>query len=138
MPENTDTAPNSRRGRRSGTTVVLWVCQVLVALLFVMAGAVKLAGAVEAVAMFEVIGAGQWFRYFTGVVELAGAVGLLIPRLAGLAAAGLICVMIGALIVQGLFIGGSPVLPIVLIVVNAWIAWMRWPEMKSLVGSSVR
>lgn len=136
MPENTATASSSRRGRRWGTTVVLWVAQVLVALLFVMAGAVKLAGAVEAVAMFEVIGAGQWFRYFTGVVELAGAVGLLIPRLAGLAAVGLICVMIGALIVQALFIGGSPVLPIVVIVVNAWIAWMRWAETKSLVSST--
>jgi uncharacterized membrane protein len=29
---------------------------------------------------FAQIGFGQWFRFFTGILEVAGAVGLLIPR----------------------------------------------------------
>ena len=34
---------------------------------------------------FGLIGAGQWLRYFVGTAELAGAIGLLTPWLAGLA-----------------------------------------------------
>jgi hypothetical protein len=55
---------------------------------FAFAAVPKLAGAHSAVAMFGQIGAGQWLRYLVGTAELAGATGLLIPRLAGLAAAG--------------------------------------------------
>jgi uncharacterized membrane protein len=46
--------------------------------------------------MFATIGIGQWFRYVVGALELAGAVGVLIPRLSGLAALGLIGLMAGA------------------------------------------
>jgi uncharacterized membrane protein YphA (DoxX/SURF4 family) len=56
---------------------------------FVFAAAPKLVGQHTAMAMFSQIGAGQWLRYLVGTAELAGAIGLLIPRLAGLAAAGL-------------------------------------------------
>ena len=45
-------------------------------------------------------GAGQWFRYLVGILELAGAIGLLIPRLAAPAALGLLGVMIGAFFTQ--------------------------------------
>jgi uncharacterized membrane protein YphA (DoxX/SURF4 family) len=50
--------------------------------------------------MFGQIGAGQWLRYLVGTAELAGAAGLLIPRLAGLAAAGLAADMAGASIIN--------------------------------------
>ena len=60
----------------------------------------KLAGAHTAVTMFGQIGAGQWLRYLVGTAELAGAAGLLIPRLAGLAAAGLAADMAGASIIN--------------------------------------
>ncbi|MEU4345460.1 DoxX family protein [Nocardia sp. NPDC023852] len=29
--------------------------------------------------IFNDIGFGDWFRYFTGVVEIAGGIGLLVP-----------------------------------------------------------
>ena len=35
------------------------------------------------VLLFQQIGAGAWFRYFTGVVEVLGALLVLIPRTAG-------------------------------------------------------
>jgi hypothetical protein len=63
--------------------------RVLLAAVFAFAALPKLAGAHSTVAMFGQIGAGQWLRYLVGTAELAGAAGLLIPRLAGLAAAGL-------------------------------------------------
>ena len=85
------------RGR--GANVALWVVQVLLAAMFGFAGINKLLGLQpEMIAQFARIGAGQWFRYLTGALELAGAIGLLVPRLSGLAALGLAGVMVGAVI----------------------------------------
>lgn len=61
--------------------------------------------------MFATIGVEQWFRYAVGVIELAGAVGLLVPRLAGLAALGLAADMIGAMAVQDRHLPRQPVVP---------------------------
>lgn len=41
----------------------------------------KVTGAPVMVDMFAEIGASQWLRYVVGVLEVAGAVGLLIPLL---------------------------------------------------------
>ena len=37
----------------------------------------KLTGSHQAVQEYGLMGAGQWFRYLVGTVELAGAIGLL-------------------------------------------------------------
>jgi hypothetical protein len=60
----------------------------------------KLLGEAYAVEMFVQTGAADPLRYLVGVLELAGAIGLLVPRLAGLAALGLVGVMIGAVLTQ--------------------------------------
>jgi putative oxidoreductase len=57
-----------------------WILVVLLALLFALVGGMKLLGVPGAVKEFEMIGFGQWFRYVAGILELTGAVGLLIPR----------------------------------------------------------
>ena len=80
------------------TSTLLWAAQILLALLFVYFGLAKLTGGL--VQEFADIGAGQWLRYFSGTAELAGAIGLLTPWLAGLAAAGLAVVMAGATIIN--------------------------------------
>ena len=59
--------------------ITLWILQIFAAGMFLLAGGLKLAGAAPMVAMFEQIGIGQWFRYFTGGLEVACAVLLLIP-----------------------------------------------------------
>lgn len=75
--------------------------QVLIAAFFLLAAAgPKLLGEQYAVQTFTEIGAGQWFRYLIGALELAGAVGLLVPRLAGPAAVGLASLMVGAVLTQ--------------------------------------
>jgi putative oxidoreductase len=56
--------------------------------MFVLAGLAKVLGDGAMVEMFATISAGQWFRYVVGALEIAGAVGVLIPRLSGLAALG--------------------------------------------------
>jgi len=67
------------------TSTLLWAAQILMGALFILLGCAKLAGG--GVQEFGLIGAGQWFRYFVGAAELAGGIGLLMPWLAGLAAA---------------------------------------------------
>jgi uncharacterized membrane protein len=67
-----------------------------------------------------------------GGLEIAGAVGVLIPRLSGLAALGLVCLMAGATLTNVLVLGASPLLPLVLLAVSALVAWGRWPGTRTL------
>jgi len=86
------------RPRRLISTL-LWAAQILMAAFFLFVAAPgKLIGDHQAVQEFGAIGAGQWFRYLVGIIELAGAIGLLVPGLAGLAAAWLAADMAGATI----------------------------------------
>src|SRR2546428_672139 len=78
------------------TTRATRYARVLLAALFATAGMFKLAANPDAVAAFERLGFGQWFRVFVGICEVAGALGLLVTPLAALAAAGLALLMVGA------------------------------------------
>lgn len=122
------TASPVTRGRTSH--IALWVLQGLLAAFFLVAAAgPKLFGEATAVEMFDEIGAGQWFRYLVGGLELAGAVGLVIPRLARFAALGLAAVMVGA-VLTSLFIldaGWLTITPAILLVLLGIVAWGRRP-----------
>lgn len=121
---------------RVPTRRVLWTAQILVGLFFVVASAApKLVGEPYAVAIFDEIGAGTWFRYSIGLVELAGGLGLLVPRLAAAAAVGLVGLMIGATYTQ-ITVFDAPattVTPVVLGLVCAAIAWTRRADLRALV-----
>lgn len=105
---------------------ILLGLQFLLAALFLFFGIRKLIGGEAAVQTFSEIGAGQWFRYLVGMLEISGAIGLLIPRLAGLAAIGLAGVMTGAVATEVFLItDGGPVTPLVLLVMAATVAWFR-------------
>jgi putative oxidoreductase len=84
----------------TATTTRGEAAQIVLAVVFLVSAVPKLAGAHSAVTMFTRIGAGQWLRYLVGTAELAGAAGLLIPPLAGLAAGGLAAGMAGATIIN--------------------------------------
>ena len=80
------------------------------------------------VAEFELIGLGQWFRYFTGLLEVLGAVALLVPRVAFYGAALLATVMVGALIAHAAILGIAAAAPaLILLVLNVAIAYFRRP-----------
>ncbi len=91
-----------------GLTISLWILRVLTALAFLAAGGAKLAGAPPMVAVFATIGVGQWFRVLTGLLEVAGAIGLLIPRATFHAALLLAVVMVGAVGAHLVILGGNP------------------------------
>jgi len=127
------------RPRRLASTL-LWAAQILVAAGFVLiagAGMGKLTGTHFEVQQFRLIGAGQWLRYFSGTAELAGAIGLLTPWLAGLAAAGLAVVMAGATIFNATVLhnttyGSLWVMTLLLGAACVLLAYGRRQQIKSL------
>jgi putative oxidoreductase len=79
-----------------GKRIALWTVSILLAALFFFAGGLKLLASDETAPMFIQFGFPAWFGTFIGVCEVLGAVGLLVPHLATLAAAGLSVIMVGA------------------------------------------
>ena len=127
-------AASTRNGGRAAN-VALWALQALLALQFAMAGLAKIFGDPAMVDIFATIDVGQWFRYVVGGLEIAGAVGVLIPRLSGPAALGLVCLMAGAALTNLFVLGTNPLLPIGLLVASAVVARGRWPQTAALAGS---
>ncbi len=113
--------------------VVLWVLQIGAAGMFLMVGFLKLSGNAQMVGLFEGIGVGQWFRYLTGILEVAGAILLLLPRTSGLGALMLAGVMVGAVVTHLFIVGGSPLGAIILLVVTGVVAWGRRQRTMNLL-----
>ena len=111
--------------------ITFWILQGLLAATFLVAGTTKLASPQMQVAFFEKIGLGQWFRYFTGGLEVIGAILVLVPRTAGVAAILLGMTMVGAVDTQLLITGGSPVASIVLLVMAIAVTWYHELHLKS-------
>jgi uncharacterized membrane protein YphA (DoxX/SURF4 family) len=113
----------------TGVSVVLaWGARLAVVAAFVFIGATKFNNDPrgEWVKLFERIGWGQWFRYFTGTVQVAGALLMLTPWTLTVGAALLVCTMIGAMITDIVVMHavGYALLPFALlgIVVATWFA----------------
>ena len=105
--------------------IVSWTLQVIAAGAFLAAGTSKLLGVAAMVQMFDAIGAGQWFRYLTGAVEVVSGLLLLVPSLAVFGALALAATMIGAIVTHVFVVGGSPAPAIFLLLLTSAIAWMR-------------
>lgn len=135
------TAVNVRPGVRVGRHrhALLWAAQIALAAFLAFAALPKLAGAHSAVTMFGQIGAGQWLRYLVGAAELAGAAGLLVSRLAGLAAAGLAADMAGASIINVAVLHSAAVsVTILLCAVFTLIATCLRRQIKDLAAHITR
>ncbi len=95
-----------------------------------MAGWAKLSGNPMMVQVFAAVGVGQWFRYATGGIEVAAAIGLLPAFTAGPCALLLVCTMFGATLAHRLILGGSPAAPLVLGALSAAVAFERFQDWK--------
>ncbi len=114
-PSTTAIRSRTNRGARNA---LLWIAQSLLALLFLFAGGMKLVLPLAALtAQMHMPGA---FLRVLGVLEIAGALGLVLPglfhtrtRLTPLAAAGLVVIMAGAtsatMITMGVLAATGPV-----------------------------
>ena len=78
--------------------------------------------------VFGRLGFGQGFRYVTAIVEVIGAIGLLVPKFAGRAALLLAVTMACAVLAHLTVLGGNPGPAILLLVLTATIAWVRRRE----------
>ena len=125
-------APAPPRWKSAG----LWIVRGLLALAFVAAGGAKLYGVPMLVEEFQHIGLGQCFRYVTGGLEIMGAILLLLPQKAALGALLLICIMVGAVITHLFVIGGSPVPAVVLLALNAVVAYAERGQIAWLAETS--
>ena len=124
------TQNETNRQRSRPVVIALWVTQVALALMFLMAGGSKLAGVPAMVSLFGQIGVGQWFRYVTGLIEVVSGLALLIPAVAVFGALLLIPTMIGAIVVNVFVVPASPVAPVVLLLLAAAVAWARRDQLR--------
>ncbi len=138
MPGTISTTFRAPHAQSGVINVALWVLQVVTAVAVVGAGLATVSGAAQAVEMFHQIGAGDWFRYLTGALEVAGGLGLLIPRLSGLAGLALVALWTGALGTHLFLIGGNPTPAVVFLVLSAVVAYGRRHGIAELMGGIVR
>jgi uncharacterized membrane protein YphA (DoxX/SURF4 family) len=86
-------------------TLATWLPRLALAVAFLMIGASKFRDPMW-VRLFEKIGFGQWFRYLAGAMQVGGAILALVPRLALLGIALIVCTLVGAVVVWIVF--GQP------------------------------
>lgn len=116
------------RGRPS--LIGLWLTQVALAVMFLMAGGSKLAGVPAMVSLFDAVAVGQWFRYVTGAIEVTSGIALLVPSAAIFGAMLLIPTMVGAIVTNLFIVHASPVVPLVLLLGTAAVAWARRHQLR--------
>jgi hypothetical protein len=111
---------------------LLWTAQTLLALLFLFAGIMKFVMSPEQMQGPVTFSLG--FIRFIGIAETLGALGLVLPgltrirtELTGLAASGLVIIMIGASTVTAASMGvAAAAFPFVVGLVAASVAYGRW------------
>jgi putative oxidoreductase len=74
-----------------------WLPRIAVTIAFLGFGWQKFEGDRFWIRVFDQIGFGQWFRYFTGAMQVTGAILVLIPRTFLLGMAMLACTLLGAI-----------------------------------------
>lgn len=82
-----------------------WILRGAIALVFIYEGIEKFGAASDWITLFRQIGFGDWFRYFTGVVEIAGGVLVLIPWTVTAGLALLACTMGSAALILAFVVG---------------------------------
>ena len=122
---------------KSSGGVQVWTVRslrILLALAFLAAGAAKLASVPAMVQIFDTLGFGQWFRYVTGVVEIAGAVALLIPSYTALGAAWLGITMFFGTLAHLFILHTSPAPALVLLALSAVIVTLERGQVREIVA----
>ncbi len=113
----------------SARRIAIRILRVFLGLAFLVIGTAKLTGTMNTVQTFDAFGWGQWFRYVSGMLDVAGALLVLVPQLA----------FYGALVLTGT-VGLATVLSVsrpdvwpalVLTILAASLAWLTRPGARS-------
>jgi hypothetical protein len=118
---------------------ILWTVQGVLALLFLFTGSSKLLMPTDVLQAQLLVPLPILFVRFIGIMEIAGALGLILPGLTRikpfltpLAASGLTLLMIGATTLTIIFMGiGPALLPLVAGLLAVWVAYERRPGRHS-------
>ena len=116
--------------------ILLWIIQIVLALLFLFAGGLKLITPIDELmknAPPNAVRFSDLFMKFIGVCEVLGGLGLILPglirkhKLTALAALGLLIIMIGAVVV-GIMGDGlkGGIVPFIVGLLCAFVAYERW------------
>ena len=113
--------------------ITLWIVQVLLALVFIMSGGMKLFAFDQFAASAPALADQRGLVTFIGIAELAGAIGLILPRLTGIlpvlttwAAVGLATIMVlatGFHLTRGEF--SHAMVTVVLLALAAFVVYGR-------------
>jgi putative oxidoreductase len=111
----------------------VWVFSGLLTAAFLMAGSLKITGSEEMVLNFQRWGFPLFFLYVVGFFEVALAIGLWLPKTAGISALGLVGMMAGGVgthLIAGEFNAVGPA--IVLGILASIVFWIRFPQIRDL------
>ncbi len=108
-----------------------WVLRLAACAVFVGVGATKFESQSLWVGMFNDIGLGNWFRYLTGALQVAGGLLMLVPRTAAIGATIAALTMAGA-VATHLFVlptgFGGAVIPLALLIFTLAVGFRRTEE----------
>jgi putative oxidoreductase len=105
-----------------------WAGRGAIALIFALMGWEKFNVNSMWPSFFQQLGWGEWFRYFTGVVEILGGILVLIPWTAN-AGLALLAATMGSAALIHIFVMGHPgncVIPLAFFLGLAGFGWSRW------------
>jgi putative oxidoreductase len=125
MAENSQTRAQTDTMMSKIKMIGFWALKILIAVLFIAAGLAKISGQPMMVDEFGKVGLGQWFRYFTGAVEICGAVLVLWPKSSPFGALLLACVCVGAFVAQATVLHGDVIHTLVLLLITLAVAWVQ-------------
>jgi len=113
--------------------ILLWIIQVLLALLFLFSGAMKFVMPVEEMNRQAPVVLPGLFLHFIGVCEILGGLGLILPALlrikpglTQLAATGLAIITLGATVITMKGATALAILPLVACLLSIFVAYGRW------------
>jgi uncharacterized membrane protein YphA (DoxX/SURF4 family) len=117
---------------RAADAFVVWALSILLAGVFLLAGVPKLLG-METVALqaASMRGFPELMRIIVGVVEVVGAIGLLVPSLAAFSALVLAVLMVPATLTQYASGESGVHVPLILLALLLVVAWRRNPKAVS-------
>jgi putative oxidoreductase len=99
--------------------------EVSLAAVFFVVGGAKLIGRHDMIVLFQDIGVGQWLRYLTGTLEVAGAALLLVPLLSGASSVALGGIMVVATLIELFVLHRPPVAALACLSGHTFVAWAR-------------
>ena len=128
-----EAAPNGDQAQQMGVLLITG----LLSIGFLAAGGMKLIDPEEAAKNFEHFGYAAWFVTVVGSLEVAGAIGLWIPRLSGLAALGLTGLMLGAVVSHLRHDPVNDALPaLIMLLLAGFVAWKRLGERSGTTAAA--